>query len=75
MTRDPGGEGKTVVLVHGLGFGQRSWDHVASRLSAGGLRVVTYDQRGHGSSNVSQDYSPSAFAEDLVRSSCKAVLS
>ena len=65
-TVDSGGEGKTVVLVHGLGFGQRSWDRVAPRLSAGGLRVVTYDQRGHGASDVSQDYSPSAFAEDLA---------
>jgi hypothetical protein len=28
-SRDSGGQGKTVVLVHGLGFGQRSWDRVA----------------------------------------------
>jgi pimeloyl-ACP methyl ester carboxylesterase len=66
VTRDFGGEGRTVVLVHGLGFGQRSWDRVAPRLSAGGLRVVTYDQRGHGASDVSKDYSPSAFEEDLA---------
>jgi pimeloyl-ACP methyl ester carboxylesterase len=66
VTRDSGGEGKTVVLVHGLGFGQHSWDRVAPRLSAGGLRVVTYDQRGHGASDVSEDYSPSAFDEDLA---------
>ncbi|MDQ3942541.1 MAG: alpha/beta hydrolase [Actinomycetota bacterium] len=66
VTRDSGGEGRTVVLVHGLGFGQRSWDRVAPRLSAGGLRVVTYDQRGHGASDVSEEYSPSAFAEDLA---------
>ena len=24
VTRDSGGEGKTVVLIHGVGFGQRS---------------------------------------------------
>jgi pimeloyl-ACP methyl ester carboxylesterase len=64
--RDSGGEGKTVVLVHGLGFGQRSWDRVAPHLSASSLRVVTYDQRGHGASDVSKDYSPSAFEEDLA---------
>jgi pimeloyl-ACP methyl ester carboxylesterase len=64
--RDSGGEGKAVVLVHGLGFGQRSWDRVAPRLSASGLRVVTYDQRGHGASDVSEDYPPSAFDEDLM---------
>jgi len=64
--RDSGGEGKAVVLVHGLGFGQRSWDRVAPHLSASSLRVVTYDQRGHGASDVSEDYSPSAFDEDLT---------
>jgi pimeloyl-ACP methyl ester carboxylesterase len=66
VVRDSGGEGKPVVLVHGLGLGQRSWDRVAPRLSAEGLRVVTYDQRGHGGSDVAGSYSPSAFDEDLV---------
>ena len=65
-TRDSGGEGRTVVLVHGLGFGQRSWDRVAPRLSAGGLRVVTYDQRGHGASDVAEDYSQASFVGDLA---------
>jgi pimeloyl-ACP methyl ester carboxylesterase len=64
--RDPGSQGKPVVLVHGLGYGQHSWDRVASRLSTSGLRVLTYDQRGHGASDTSDDYSPSAFGEDLV---------
>jgi pimeloyl-ACP methyl ester carboxylesterase len=64
--RDSGGEGKPGVLEHGLGFGQHSWDRVAPRLSTGGLRVVTYDQRGHGASDTSDDYSPSAFCEDLA---------
>ncbi len=64
--RDSGGEGKPVVLLHGLGFGQRSWDRVAPHLSAEGLRVVTYDQRGHGASDASGDYSLSAFHKDLA---------
>jgi pimeloyl-ACP methyl ester carboxylesterase len=62
--RDSGSEGVPVVLVHGLGFGQRIWDHVVPRLNVGGLRVVTYDQRGHGASGASNDYSLSAFCED-----------
>jgi pimeloyl-ACP methyl ester carboxylesterase len=66
VVRDSGGEGKPVVLVHGLGFGQRSWDRVAPRLSAKGLRVVSYDQRGHGGSGAAGDYSPSAFEADLA---------
>jgi pimeloyl-ACP methyl ester carboxylesterase len=66
VVRDSGGEGKPVVLVHGLGLGHRSWDRVAPRLSTEGLRVVTYDLRGHGGSDVAGDYSPSAFEEDLA---------
>ncbi len=39
---DSGGEGKpVVVLVHGLGFGQRSWDRVAPRLSDWGRGPAT----------------------------------
>ncbi len=64
--RDSGGEGKPVVLIHGLGVGQRSWDRVAPRLSSSGVRVVTYDQRGHGASDASNDYSPPAFERDLA---------
>ena len=63
--RDSGGEGKPVVLLHGLGFGQRSWDRVAPRLSTR-LRVVTYDQRGHGASDISDDYSLAALDADLA---------
>jgi pimeloyl-ACP methyl ester carboxylesterase len=66
MVRDSGGEGKPVMLIHGLGFGQLSWDRVAPRLSAEGLRVVSYDLRGHGGSDVAGDYSPAAFDEDLA---------
>ncbi len=51
--RDSGGQGKPVVLVHGLGYGQHSWDRVAPRLRTSGLRVLTYDQRGHGASDTS----------------------
>ena len=65
--RDAGRQGKPVVLVHGLGYGQHSWDRVTPRLlSTSSLRVLSYDQRGHGASDSSDDYSPLAFAEDLV---------
>jgi pimeloyl-ACP methyl ester carboxylesterase len=62
--RDSGGGGKPVLLIHGLGFGQRSWDRVAPRLGTSS-RVVTYDQRGHGASDASDDYSRAAFNTDL----------
>ena len=44
----------TVVLAHGWTLAQAAWDDVAHRLTprvaAGELRVVRYDQRGHGRS-------------------------
>ena len=66
VARDSGGEGTTIVLVHGLGFGRRAWHRVSPLLSSRGLRVVTYDQRGHGASAVSDDYSLGAFVGDLT---------
>jgi pimeloyl-ACP methyl ester carboxylesterase len=62
--RDAGGRGAPVVLVHGLGTIQRSWDRLAPLLVPH-LRVVTYDQRGHGGSQAATDYSPDAFTADL----------
>jgi pimeloyl-ACP methyl ester carboxylesterase len=62
--RDSGGDGTTAVLLHGLGAPQRSWDRVAPLL-APHLRVVTYDQRGHGRSAAASDYSLDAFLADL----------
>jgi pimeloyl-ACP methyl ester carboxylesterase len=62
--RDSGGHGTPAVLLHGLGAPQRSWDRVAPLL-APHLRVVTYDQRGHGASATASDYSLDVFLADL----------
>ena len=62
--RDSGGDATTAVLLHGLGAPQRSWDRVAPLL-ARHLRVVTYDQRGHGASAAASNYSLDAFLADL----------
>ena len=40
----------TVVLAHDWGLTHRSWDAVVARLAPAGLRVITWDQRGHGGS-------------------------
>ncbi|MGW5359552.1 alpha/beta fold hydrolase [Actinopolymorpha pittospori] len=66
--RDTGGEGQAVVLVHGLGSTQRSWDRLV-RLLAPRCRVVTYDQRGHGrtaTSGDSFDHSLDTSVADLI---------
>lgn len=42
----------TVVLAHGWTLTHASWRPVVERLVARSLRVVTYDQRGHGCSSA-----------------------
>jgi esterase len=62
--RDWGGNGPAVLLVHGLTGSQRMW-RVLAPLLAERHRVVTYDQRCHGRSSGSANYSWSAFVDDL----------
>ncbi len=47
--------GPTVVLSHCWTGDSRIWGPVARRLVARGMRVVLYDQRGHGASSVGSD--------------------
>ncbi len=59
----------TVVLSHGWTLTRRSWRPVIEALLARrAVRVVTYDQRGHGSSSMG-DVAPSIglLGEDLAR--------
>jgi pimeloyl-ACP methyl ester carboxylesterase len=43
----------TVVLAHGWALSHRSWDRVVPLVQEGApVRVVTYDQRGHGESTL-----------------------
>lgn len=51
----PGGDGRPVLLVHGLSSNARLWDGVAGLLAAGGHPVVAVDLRGHGSSAAVSD--------------------
>lgn len=46
--------GPTVVLAHGWTLTRASWLPVVEELVARGLRVVAYDQRGHGGSGPLQ---------------------
>jgi pimeloyl-ACP methyl ester carboxylesterase len=48
--RDWGGEGRPIVLLHGLASNARIWDLVAPRLTDAG-RVIAINQRGHGGSD------------------------
>lgn len=46
----PGGEGRPVLLAHGLSSNARLWDGVAGHLVDAGHPVVAVDLRGHGTS-------------------------
>ncbi|OEU87020.1 alpha/beta hydrolase [Streptomyces abyssalis] len=56
-----------VVLAHGWTCSTAFWAPVIRELTAGGHRVVTYDQRGHGRSPGTDGhlYGPSSLADDL----------
>ena len=47
---DPPAPRGTILLTHGMGEHCGRYDHVAERLTGAGLRVVTWDLRGHGRS-------------------------
>jgi esterase len=62
--RDSGGDRSPLVLVHALGLSQKSWAGFIAALGDR-YRIITYDQRGHGASTKSSDYSWSSFVGDL----------
>jgi pimeloyl-ACP methyl ester carboxylesterase len=61
------GAGRPVVLLHGHGANLRIFAELASRLAAGGLRVVALDQRGFGlSSAVPPTFGFGGLVDDLA---------
>src|SRR5579859_3850360 len=58
---------RTVVLAHGWTENRTYWIHQIRGLAEAGLRVITYDLRGHGDSDpaAGEDYSIERFGEDL----------
>ncbi|WP_034272209.1 alpha/beta fold hydrolase [Actinospica robiniae] len=65
-TREWGERGPVVLLVHGILSDGRTWRLVGPALAERGYRVVAVDLRGHGASAHVEDYSPAAYAADLV---------
>lgn len=59
--------GLPVALVHGHPFNRTMWDPQAEALSRAGHRVITFDLRGYGESEVVPGRTPlDTFAGDLV---------
>jgi 3-oxoadipate enol-lactonase len=60
------GEGRPVVLLHGLTATHRYVVHGSRALERGGHRVIAYDARGHGASAPQQPYDYPSLTEDLA---------
>ena len=61
------GHGCPIVLVHGVALTSRVWAKQAAFLPRAGLRVVAYDQRGHGGSRAgSAGFTVAEFGRDLA---------
>ena len=59
------GEGRPVVLVHGITESRRTWDPLIAPLIAADYRVVAVDLRGHGDSSKVAPYDLGTMAADL----------
>ena len=73
------GEGRPVVLLHGLTATRRYVVMGSKALERSGHRVIAYDARAHGQSDPGDDYSYDRLAKDLLailddRDIAKAVL-
>lgn len=59
------GEGRPLVLVHGITESRRTWDPLVAPLIAVGYRVTAIDLRGHGDSSRTAPYDLATMAGDL----------
>ncbi|MEA2386763.1 MAG: hypothetical protein QOJ22_937 [Thermoleophilaceae bacterium] len=63
---DDAGDGKPLVLLHGLTATRRYVVHGSRLLAREGFRLVSYDARAHGESEPGDGYEYSHLAADLV---------
>lgn len=64
---DTGGSGRPVVLIHGWPLAADSWSEQMGPLQDAGHRVISYDRRGFGQSEKTDDgYDYDSLADDLA---------
>lgn len=64
---DTGGNGQSIVLIHGWPLSGKSWKNQMQVLSTAGYRVIAYDRRGFGESDKpTTGYTYDIFADDLA---------
>jgi 3-oxoadipate enol-lactonase len=60
-------ESLPIVLIHGFPFSSEMWKGQTQMLQEKDLRIITYDLRGHGRSDVSDgQYTMELFVDDLM---------
>lgn len=59
------GDGRPLLLVHGITESSRTWEPLVEPLVAAGYRVVTMDLRGHGASGLAPSYDLMSMAGDV----------
>ncbi|WP_433606402.1 alpha/beta fold hydrolase [Prescottella agglutinans] len=70
--RDSDGTGSVVahpvpvIMVHGMGGDNRTWDRFARAVTAQGRRVLAVDLRGHGRSARAESYLFGEFGDDIL---------
>ena len=66
--QDTGGDGQSVLLIHGWPLSGKAWDKQISALSSAGYRVIAYDRRGFGQSEKPDSgFGYDTLADDLAR--------
>src|SRR5689334_19464753 len=63
---DAGGENTPVVLLHAASGSSRNWVHQQDAFRAAGYRIIAYDRRGWGRTEVSSEAKAVSAADDLL---------
>jgi pimeloyl-ACP methyl ester carboxylesterase len=57
------GEGRSLLLVHGMASDAHAWSPALEELARGGARAIAYDRRGYGASGAPQPYAATTVQE------------
>jgi pimeloyl-ACP methyl ester carboxylesterase len=57
------GEGRPLLIVHGMASGAAAWTPALDELAAAGARAIAYDRRGYGSSGAPEPYAATTVQE------------
>jgi pimeloyl-ACP methyl ester carboxylesterase len=57
------GDGRPLLVVHGMASDAAGWEPVLGELAAAGARAIAYDRRGYGSSGAPEPYAATTIQE------------